>query len=170
MNKVVLVGDDQVGKTTFAHIACMHSVPLNLYRSTDNESYFLHGEHNSTELVVVYSRVTNTQLVNIVAGAEGIIVLYDVDIYSAKRWLRRLANCMQGVYKVPVLICKHKSAQSHGRHDRRLSETLAQYHNAEHTHTSKDRATGIQDCMNRVITKIRRNLPSPLAKHAHDDR
>jgi GTPase SAR1 family protein len=166
MTQVVIVGDSRVGKTSFAHIACNHELPLNIFRSTEVETFYLHG----TETIATISVVPGTALDDILGcvcnGSDAIIVLYDSSksIYTAKRWLARIERIISGVYQIPVMICSHSLRTSPCVHDRRISSVLMQYRNAEHACTATRRPAGIVDCVNRIVTKVRSQHPSPLER------
>ena len=168
MTKIVVVGDSHVGKTTFAHVACKIAIPLNVFRSTVTEVYYWHGNDSTAELHVVPGFTDAGMLKESCLSAEGIVVLYDCreSIHAAKKWLRQIAGVCAGVHEVPIMVCQHKYNQRNAKkHERRLSEFLLHYEKAEHTHTTITNPVGIQDCVNRIIKHVRRNLPSPLCEH-----
>lgn len=166
MTLILVVGDSRAGKTTFAHLACHHRRPLNVFRSTCTETFYLRGNCSVAELRVVPGDVTNEHLIHDAHGVDGVIVLYDTShtIHSASRWLLRLSRLVVGLHRVPLLVCCHKSTALSSHHDRRLSELLIRYKTAEHTCTSEERPIGIVDCVNRMVTRVRRLPPSPLAQ------
>ena len=171
MTKIVVVGDSHTGKSTFAHVACGIPIPHNMFRSTNTETYYCYGTETRTEITVVPGEALDDRLASACEGAEGIIALYNYEdsIHSAQRWLRRVGCAMGGIQQVPIIICQHKHTRLYTRHDRRLVEVLQRYPLAEHTNTSIEVAHGIQDCVNRLITHIRRRHPSPLARHSGGD-
>jgi len=169
MARVVVVGDSRVGKTAFAHVACGHPLPVNIFRSTEVETFYLHGTDQVATLQVVPGTALDDVLARTCGGADAIMVIYDshTSIYTAKRWLQRIEQLMDGTGRVPILICSHSSGSADPRvHDRRLSYVLQQYPHAEHTRTRMARPAGIVDCANRVVHHIRRRHPSPLSHHS----
>jgi hypothetical protein len=171
MTKVVVVGDSRVGKTGFAHIACSHDLPLNLFRSTEVETFYLHGVDTTATLSVVPGNALDDVLSCVCNGSDAIIALYDSrkSVYTAKRWLNRIERMIDGVHRVPIMICSHSIHTSPCVHDRRLSDVLQQYPCAEHTCTATGRSVGIVDCVNRIVTKVRSRHPSPLERRHTDD-
>lgn len=170
MTQLVIVGDSRVGKTSFAHIACSHELPRNIFRSTEVETFYLHGLDTTATLLVVPGDTLDDVLSCVCNGSDAIIVLYDStkSIYTAKRWLNRIHRMIDGVHRIPLMICSHSIRTRPCVHDRRVSDVLQQYPNAEHTCTSIGRTAGIVDCVNRMITKVRSGHPSPLARRPCD--
>ena len=166
MTIILVVGDSRAGKTTFAHLACHHQLPVNVFRSTSTETFYLRGNCTVAELRVLPGGITDEHLQREAHGADGVIIMYEKQstIHSARKWIIRLSRLVSGIERVPLLICRHKSTALSSRHCRRLSELLMRYRTAEHTCTSEERPVGIVDCVNRMATRIRRLPPSPLVQ------
>ena len=150
-----MMGDSRVGKTEFAVLATTGHVPLNVYASTQLEVFQLRGTCTVADIVVVPGKADNAMLAEATEGATGIIVLYTNSIYSARRWLVRVP----GSERVPILICSHNNRMPP---DRRVRDTLGLYITAEHTCTSSLLVTGMKDCVNRIVCRARKDIPSPL--------
>lgn len=152
--RIVVMGDSRTGKTEFAYLATRVPVPLNIYKSTDVEHFQLRGAYSVADVAVVPGCADDAMLRAACQGATGVIVLYKNNVTGARRWLNR-ANATS----VPILVCAHASAAPPGR---RVREILQHYVTAEHTCTSPLYATGIIDCLNRIVLRARREMPSPL--------
>lgn len=161
MTKIVVVGDSGVGKTTFMHLAATGAVPQNVFRSTDIE---LFRPIRDASFLVVNGGILDVDLQRICTGADGILVLYrcGTSVHVAKRWLTRLNRTMVNVARVPVIICCHTDGSNEAS-NMNIHLLLRGYPRAEHTLTSVARPAGIQDCVNRVVLRARRDHPSPLA-------
>lgn len=152
--KIVVLGDSRVGKTVFAHRATGKPVPLNIYTSTQLEYFTLRGTYTQAQIVVVPGTAGEGTLSEGCKDATGVVVLYKDNVHTARRWLMR---AVPPTSNVPILLCSHESTVPPGR---RVRETLQAYLTAEHTCTSH--ATGMMDCMNRIVARARRDTPSPL--------
>jgi hypothetical protein len=152
--RIVILGDSMVGKTVFAHIATGMPVPLNIYKSTQLEYFMLYGTCTSAEIVVVPGTADKDTISRGCKDATGIIVLYKDYVCAARRWLGRVVPPSTAV---PILLCSYRSTIAAGR---RVHETLQAYTTAEHA--SICHSIGIVDCVNRIVTRARRDLASPL--------
>lgn len=161
MNMVVLVGDSLSGKTVFAHVGCRIEVPMNVFRSTQAEVFYF---DSTGKVIVVPGTASDEVLSQVCDNADGVMILYTKKqgVPSALKWLRRLENTVSNLRSVPMLICHHKQVHAGTSFDRRHTNMLTRYANAEHADTSVRYTAGTVDCFNRVFTRIRRQHPSPL--------
>jgi len=151
--RIVVLGDSRVGKTEFAHRATGKPVPLNIYTSDQLEYFTLQGTCTQAQIVVVPGRADEQTLAQGCRGATGVVVLYTNDISSASRWLVRAAPR----YTTPILLVSHRSTVPPGR---AVLDTLQAWQTAEHACISS--TVGMADCINRIVTRARRDTPSPL--------
>jgi len=161
MTRIIVLGDSRVGKTTLMLIACRDRLPLNIYASTVLETFTLEGTRGPVATFdVLPGNATDSALQVCAAGADGVVVLYGCHVYDAKRWLNRLQARCSGLMGVPILVCCHgESIHPPGR---RVCELLMEYPRAEHTQTCWSHRAGIKDCANRIVTRVKRDSPSPL--------
>ena len=157
MNKILVLGDSGVGKTSWLH-AMNGRVPRNIFKSTHSEQFtFVHSEQPAV-FVAVHASINNNDLKKHCKGAEGLIVLYNHKS-APLTWLRRIHQ-MYPRNTIPVLVCCHGVDEP-----KRDLTWLHKYRRAEHAYTCIERRSGILDCANRILTQVRRNLPSPLSEN-----
>ena len=157
MNKILVLGDSSVGKTSWLH-AMNGKVPRNIFKSTHSEQFtFLHSEQPAV-FVAVHADISNNELKKHCKGAEGVIVLYNHK-NTPLTWLKRI-HLMYPHNTVPVLVCCHGFNEP--RHD---LTWLSQHRLIQHAYTCIEHQAGILDCANRILTQVRRNLPSPLSEN-----
>jgi hypothetical protein len=172
MTQVAVMGDAHVGKTWWMLVACGQRPPLNVFRSQHIEAYDI----GSATFVVAPGQILDCDLQEACAGSDALLVLYDASksVRTARRWLRRVNRMLNGLARIPIIICRH-GASAHddaytmevgpGMHDESIVKALLrEYPNAEHTSTTWNHACGIIDCANRLITRSRRDHPSPLSE------
>ena len=161
MTSFAVLGDRNAGKTVFMHHATHRRVPLNIFTLTRTAHFQWQGAlHSSADFSVLPGACTNEALARALHGVDGLIVLYKQDIGTARQWLCRAAQCVQGVHAVPSLVVCTGAAHS----DVNLTELLRAFPCAQHAYVQS--AVGAQDCVNRIVTRARRYPPSPLEMHA----
>ena len=158
MTRVAVLGDSRVGKTTFMHLATNRHVPLNIFPSREIETFYLRGTCSAAQFVVVPGDTDAPKTTDAVRGADALLVLYSQSVRSARKWILR---CTHGqATTVPILVCAHNTELSQS--PTTIQELLRDFPTAEHTETSSGFMIGIVDCANRIVTRARRELGSPL--------
>lgn len=131
----------------------------NVFRSTQVEEY---APIVGAVFCVAPGTITNCNLQQLCTGADGLLVLYKGDsaVLAAETWLRRISGLVTGIKRVPVLVCcTSKYSVPH----RYLCNVLQEYPMAEHTHVCVSSLCGTKDCVNRIVYRVRKEPPSPLA-------
>ena len=130
-------------------------VPLNIFTSTGVETYQWLGALDSVAYFhVVPGASTTLELAHAIEGKEAVLVLYNSDVRQARQWLYRASQGVHGMNSVPVLVvCT-------GTGEAQVGPLLRAYRNAEHAVVRSLVAS--QDCINRIVMRARRDLPSPL--------
>lgn len=156
MTSIAVLGDTRAGKTAFMHNALYGRVPLNIFTSTAVETFRWVGAlHSAAQFHVVPGLCSNEQLSTALDGVDAALVLYQSDVSSARRWLRRAAQCMLNVQRLPIIvICTGASSP------RLVAAMLRAYPCAEHANVTT--RAGAQDCVNRIVMRARKDPPSPL--------
>ena len=158
MTRVAVLGDRRVGKTTFMHLATTGRVPLNVFPSCEIETFYLRGTCSTAQFVVVPGNADASETTNAVRGADALLVLYSQSALSARRWILR---CTHGhATTVPILVCAHNTEVTQS--PAVVADLLRYFPTAEHTKTSSSFVIGLVDCANRIVTRARRELGSPL--------
>ena len=154
MTKVAVVGDSGVGKTTWLY-AMNGRIPRNIYHSTSHEQFTFCNTTPPVVFVAILSVANDHQFKQACQGCDAAVVLYN-DHASAQTWLNRLKRVFP-LHQIPILVCQH-GACAHAP----SLECMHRYPQAEHAVTSIANQSSIVDCANRIITRARRNLASPL--------
>ena len=159
MTRIIVVGDSLAGKSTMFRAVTLGQVPHNVFRSTTVEQ-FVPVPH--AHFVVLPGHACDTQLRELADGADAVVVVYHVQagVRSASKWLLRLAAVVHNLYRVPLLICCFGGRRASGSV---LQSLLCRYPRAEHVDICMDRISGIADSVNRIVYRVRRECPSPLA-------
>lgn len=164
MTRVLVVGDSLAGKTKMLQLATAGHIPYNVFRSTQIEEY---EPISGATFYVVPGGITDANLQQLCVGVDGVVVVYasTSSICAAKRWLTRISRLAEGVHRVPVLICcsGYDRDSMPPLPDARLSNLLRRYPFSEHTYLVNTSLCGTRDCINRIVCRIRRESPSPLA-------
>ena len=156
MTKILVLGDSGVGKTSWL-FAMNGQVPRNIFKSTHDEKFVFSCTQPSAIFVAIHSSITNQNLKKHCKGTQGLIVLYNNNC-SPLAWLHRV-NLLYPRNTIPVIVCCHGIHTT--AHD--LS-WLHRHVHVEHAFTSIEQRAGIIDCANRILTRVRQNLPSPLSE------
>lgn len=147
MNKIIVLGDSGVGKTSWLH-AMNGKVPRNIYRSTRTERFIFTPTSPTATFLAVHAMSTDAKLREHCHGADGMIVLYNHQS-SPLPWLYRIRRLYRN-HNIPTIVCCHGHPQPASK---------------EHVATCVEEPQTIVDCANRIVTLARRNLASPLSDH-----
>ena len=158
MTRVLVMGDSGTGKTAFMIAATGKSVPYNVFRSTQIETFFM----CNAKFEVVPGTCGMSALREVCDGADGIIVICKQGYSThARAWLRKIESITNDELHVPIIICGHgkNTACDIGEEGVRL---LRRYPNSEYAFTCDAWPEGIKDCANRIVHRIRRAPTTPI--------
>jgi GTPase SAR1 family protein len=156
MTRIVVLGDSGVGTTSWLH-TMQGGVPCDVYRSSASECYLFRGTVPAVTFIGVPGDISERRFVRSCESCDGAVILYVPECSSALRWLRRLVRTY-GPLSIPVLVCAHQV----DTYEAQVPGWLEHYPTVEFTSTTIRRPVGILDCANRIITRARRTLASPL--------
>ena len=158
MTRVAVLGDSQVGKTKFMHLATSNRMPLNVFSSRSVERFYLNGTNSTAEFVVVPGNASQTQTLEAVKGADALLILCSESLFSVRKWLAYGIQNKQTT--TPIIVCAHNVKIRTDQN--KIANLLRYFPTAEYTETNVSYVTGIVDCANRIVMRARKELGSPL--------